>query len=49
MDFIVRYEFPDFYNINKISTKYVTGYSLALRHSGNIRKFKENNIFISHL
>lgn len=49
MDFIVRYEFPDFYNVNKISTKYATSYRLALKHSGNIRKFVENNLFISHL
>lgn len=49
MDFIVRYEFPDYYNDNKNTTKYLTYYSLALKHSGNIRKFKENNIFISHL
>lgn len=49
MDFIVRYEFPEFHNLNKISTKYTTGYSLALKHSGNVRKFEENNIFISHI
>ena len=49
MDFIVRYEFPEFYNYHKITTKYKTNYSIALKHSGNIKQFQENNIFISHI
>ena len=49
MDFIVRYEFPEFYNSHKVSTQYRTSYSIAQKHSGNIKKFEENNIFISHV
>ena len=49
MDFIVRYEFPEFYNLHRVSTQYRTSYSIAQKHSGNIKKFEENNIFISHV
>jgi len=48
MDFIVRYEFPEFYSSKKISTQYRSNYSIALKHSSIIKKFEETNIYISH-
>lgn len=48
MDFIARHEFPDFYNIHRVLTNYRTSYSIALKHSGHIKDFEENNLFISH-
>jgi hypothetical protein len=49
IDFIIRYEFPEFYEYYKIDTRYKINYNIALKHSKKIEKFKENNIFVSHI